>query len=139
MSRTPQAILAAAAFIVLASCYSLKKRFRILTLVSPVINGGLKASLVAGIPEVTIRWVVIVLVVLTIRNLFGDIRDAKKDWEEGVISLPVRFGYRRHTPLIYPLAVYLTSILWTVLGHLGLLWLITALAVETLTYRLTPR
>ncbi|GGO99665.1 hypothetical protein [Wenjunlia tyrosinilytica] len=126
-------------FLVLAAGYSLKKRIPFLAAVSPLINAGLKVALIEPLPGAHARQVLLVFVLMTIRNLLGDVRDAAKDAGEGVASIPVRLGYRRHTPLVYPLGLAVTSAVWVAMA--GLPWWVwcCALAVQALTYRLTPR
>lgn len=126
-------------FLTLSILYSLKKKYKILTRLSCFINGGIKASLVATLPGAIIAGVAIVFVVMTLRNLVGDVRDAAKDSAEGIQSLPVVFGYKKSTHLIYPCCLALTSTLWTVLGDLPWWALAVALLVEVSTYGRTPR
>jgi 4-hydroxybenzoate polyprenyltransferase len=95
--------------------------------------------LVATLPGAIIAGVAIVFVVMTLRNLVGDVRDAAKDSAEGIQSLPVVFGYKKSTHLIYPCSLALTSTLWTVLGDLPWWALAVALLVEVSTYGRTPR
>jgi 1,4-dihydroxy-2-naphthoate octaprenyltransferase len=126
-------------FLALATGYSLKKRFPAVGAVSPLLNGGLKAALVILIPGVPASTVLLIFGVMAVRNLLGDIRDARKDAEEGVRTIPVLLGYRRATPLIYPLGVAATSALWVLLGDLPLWTLVVAWLVQLATYHLTPR
>lgn len=126
-------------FLVLAAGYSLKKRFPVLAAVSPLINAGLKVALIAPLPGAHTGQILLVFVLMAIRNLLGDVRDAAKDAGEGVASIPVRLGYRTHTPLVYPLGLAVTSAVWVAMAGLPWpLWFCTV-AVQALTYRLTPR
>lgn len=125
-------------FFCAAYLYALKKRFQAVTLVSPLINGALKAALVLLVTT-DIGLLAIVLAAASTRNLAGDVRDAEKDYAEGVRTIPIVLGYTRATPYVYPAALAGTSLLWTVLGDLPVWALGIAWAVQALTYRLTPR
>ena len=130
---------AVAVFFLLALGYSLKKRYRWLAAVSPLVNGGLKAALAAVV--VPGAWAMIALIygVMAFRNLMGDVRDAAKDAEEGVATVPVACGYRRATPYVYPLTLMATTLLWVLIGGLPLWVVPVAWSVEVATYPLTPR
>ncbi|NUW37166.1 hypothetical protein HTZ77_38050 [Nonomuraea sp. SMC257] len=126
-------------FFVLAVAYALKKRWPSCAAVSPLLNGGLKVTLVLLIPGVPAALCVLVFVIMTMRNLIGDLRDAGKDAREGVQTIPVLLGYQRHTPWIYPAALALTSGIWVYLGGLPWWCWIGAVLIQAGTYRLTPR
>lgn len=126
-------------FFLVACAYTLKKRYRVLGLASPVVNGAVKAALVGAGTAAAAPQVILVFLVMAARNLCGDVRDAKKDYDEGVVSVPVVFGYRRSTPYVYPVALALTSALWAWIGDLPVWLLVSAWAVEAATYHLTPR
>ncbi|MER5264299.1 hypothetical protein ABTZ99_19715 [Actinosynnema sp. NPDC002837] len=123
----------------LAVAYTYKKRFPAAGAVSPLLNGGLKATYVLLLPTGTPVVTALVFVVMAVRNLLGDVRDAAKDARQGVGTLPVLLGYRRRTPLVYPAGLVATSVLWTLWGNLPLWALAGALVVQASTYRLTPR
>jgi len=122
-----------------AVAYALKKRFRWAAAVSPLVNGLMKTFLVLLAPGVAAATLLMVLGLMTLRNLLGDLRDAEKDAKESVMTVPVVLGYHRSTPYIYPAGLVLTSTVWTVVGGLPWWALAGALAVEAGTYRLTPR
>ncbi len=128
-----------AVFLLLALGYSLKKRYRWLAAAAPLANGGLKAALVAVVP--TVGWEALVLVfgVMAFRNLMGDLRDAAKDAEEGVATLPVVGGYRRATPFVYPLTLVTSTLVWATAANLAIWVVALAWIVEIGTYPLTPR
>jgi 1,4-dihydroxy-2-naphthoate octaprenyltransferase len=125
-------------FIVLSATYALKKRFPGIAYISFLYNGGLKVMLVMDIGQ---RWPVLLAIglLMTLRNLMGDVRDAGKDVSEGVRSLPVAMGLRRNVPYVYPAALAITSTIWTIYGHLPIWTLVLALIVQATTYKLTPR
>jgi hypothetical protein len=127
-------------FLGLAILYSLKKRIKVIGIFSFLINGCIKGCLVATLTSSTPALIIaLVVVVMSIRNLAGDIRDAGKDAAEGVMSLPVLLGYRRNTAMIYPACLVATSVLWTILGGLSGWLLAIALIIEWGTYYRTPR
>lgn len=126
-------------FLSLAILYSLKKRIKPIGTFSFVINGCIKGCLVAAVTSSSLALIILVTVVMSIRNLAGDVRDAGKDSAEGVVTLPVLLEYRRNTSIVYPACLVATSILWTVLGRLPWWLLAAALIVEWATYHRTPR
>lgn len=125
-------------FISSAVLYSLKKR-PAFGWISPVFNGLVKSALVLGLPNASVRNTSIVFVVMTLRNLIGDIRDSHKDLCEHAKTIPVLLGWTRNVPIIYPLALATTSALWVWLGRLQWYVLAFAWTVQVLTYRLTRR
>ena len=130
---------AVAVFLLLALGYSLKKRYRSLAAVSPLVNGGLKAALAAVVAPGAWSLIALVYGVMAFRNLMGDVRDAAKDAEEGVATILVACGYRRATPYVYPLTLMATTLLWVLIGDLPLWVVPAAWTVEVATYPLTPR
>ncbi|WP_371651571.1 MULTISPECIES: hypothetical protein [unclassified Streptomyces] len=127
------------AFYLCAVGYAYKKRFRWAAAVSPLLNGMLKTFLSLATPATTAGSAALVLVLMSFRNLLGDIRDAAKDAEENVMTVPVLAGYRRPTPYVYPCGLVATSLTWTLLGGLPWWAFAGALAVQAGTYHLTPR
>ena len=119
--------------------YSLKKRFKTIGVFSSVINGCIKASLVAALASSSAAIIALVMIIMSIRNLAGDMRDAGKDSAEGVVSLPVLLGYQRNTGFVYPACLVATSIFWAVLGGLPWWLLATVLIIEWATYHRIPR
>ncbi|MFI9583132.1 hypothetical protein ACIHCQ_15085 [Streptomyces sp. NPDC052236] len=126
-------------FLALAAGYSLKKRIPMLAAISPLLNGGLKIALIAPLAGADAEAVLLVFVLMTMRNLLGDVRDAAKDAREGVASIPVRMRYKKHTPLVYPVGLAATSAVWVALAGLPWWTWLCVVAVQALTYRLTPR
>jgi hypothetical protein len=127
------------AFYVCAVGYAYKKRFRWAAAVSPLLNGLLKMFLSLEAPATTVGSAVLVLGLMSLRNLLGDVRDAAKDAEENVMTLPVLAGYRRPTSYVYPCGLAATSLTWTLLGGLPWWAFAGAVAVQAGTYHLTPR
>lgn len=126
-------------FLGFAILYSLKKRIKVIGVFSFLINGCIKGCLVATLNSSNTAMIALVIIVMSIRNLAGDIRDAGKDAAEGVTSLPILLGYRRNTATIYPVCLVATSVLWTILGGLSGWLLAIALIIEWGTYHRTPR
>lgn len=125
-------------FIITCIAYSLKKRFKWIGLISWIINGSIKAWMVAMIP--TKLWGILVVGgFMCIRNLAGDIRDAGKDSVEGVPTLPVVLGLKLNIPYVYPICLMITSVSWIYIGGFSFLWIIPVFLIQVLTYHLTPR
>jgi hypothetical protein len=125
-------------FFAFALLYAEKKAVPLLAATAPLSNGALKATLVALIPGVSATWVLAALVLTGIRNLAGDVRDADKDRDEHVQTIPVRLGLHSH-PLAYPSMLALTSTVWVVAGRLPWWSLVLAWIIQRGTYNLTPR
>jgi hypothetical protein len=125
-------------FVITCVFYSLKKRYRWIGLISWIINGSIKAWMVAMIPA-PLWGILLVGGLMSLRNLAGDIRDGGKDSSEGVRSLPVMLGLKVNVSFIYPACLVSTSIIWVYIGGFSFLWLIPVLFVQGLTYHLTPR
>jgi 4-hydroxybenzoate polyprenyltransferase len=125
-------------FILLAVTYSLKKKIPQIAWISFLYNGALKGALVVGL---TSSWLILIGIVIIMagRNLAGDFRDAGKDRSEGIRSLPVILGVKNNVPFVYPIALAITSSIWTAAGGLPLWMLMAALGVQAATYKLTPR
>jgi len=121
-----------------SATYSLKKRYRWIGLISWIINGSIKAWMVAMIPA-PLWGIFLVSGLMSLRNLAGDIRDAGKDSAEGVFTLPVVLGLKKNIPFVYPSCLVATSIIWVYIGGISFLWLIPVFIIQSLTYHLTPR
>ena len=130
---------ALAPFFAVAIAYSHKKRFSLLAAVSPLLNGAIKGTLVVVIAPDEFAAIALVTAVTALRNLAGDFRDVVKDRTENVATLPVRLGLAKDMPVLYPLSLLATSILWTAVGSLSVWYLAGAIAIQAATYRLTPR
>lgn len=124
-------------FILSVALYTYKKKYP-LGLISPIINGLLKTSLIMLITD-DINILLIVFILMTIRNLAGDIRDAYKDSKENIITLPVKLGYKIHTPYVYPLFLGFTSFVWVFMSDMSLLIIFPVWFIQFQTYHLTPR
>ncbi|HET8863723.1 MAG TPA: hypothetical protein VFM94_10795 [Solirubrobacterales bacterium] len=130
---------AVACFAALCVLYASKKAFPRLALISPLINGLLKASLLFVATGVAGPFALLVAVLTGIRNLAGDMRDVVKDRAENVETIPVRLGFKHDHPVLYPAALAATSAVWVIYGDLPVWVLALAWLVELTTYRLTPR
>lgn len=125
-------------FILTCIAYSFKKQYRWIGLISWVINGSIKAWMVAMIPA-PLWCIFLVGGLMSIRNLAGDIRDGGKDSSENVPTLPVALGLKRNISYIYPICLMATSIIWVYIGEISFWWLIPTFIIQGLTYHLTPR
>lgn len=126
-------------FAVTAALYAEKKRLRWLSPFSWLVNGGVKATLLIAVGGVTLPMIMLVWIVMSLRNLAGDLRDIEKDSSEGVHSLPVVLKIGHDIKWAYPTCLAATTLLWWTLGHLPVAALVIAWAVEASTYKLTPR
>jgi len=125
-------------FFILASIlYTYKKKYPF-GLMSPIANGLLKSFLVLLISD-EINLLIMVFILMSIRNLAGDFRDAHKDFNENIITLPVIFGYRKNTDYIYPFFLALTTMVWVIMGEINVWIIIPLWFIQFTTYHLTPR
>lgn len=125
------------AFILFSWLYAKKTR-RCLGLWSPVFRGLQSLMIVAGIVGYTntLPWLAFMLV--AIRNVLGDVRDADKDRAEGMTTIPIVLGWGS-VPNIHLIGVLATSLVWFSLTHLSWAWLPAVWTVEIFTYNWTPR
>lgn len=126
-------------FLLLSVLYALKKQFAILALISPILNGALKGTLLLLVPSVTTQFAAGVGVACGVRNLFGDFRDVEKDRRQQVHTIPVRLGLQRDVKWLYPVGLAATTLAWVIAGPLPWWTVLVAWFVEWQTYRLTPR
>ena len=124
-------------FIITAIFYTYKKQYP-LGLISPIINGLLKVFLVLLISD-DINIVILVFVLMTIRNLAGDFRDAYKDFSEKITTLPILFSYKQNTNYIYPLFLAFTSLVWVLMAKISLWFILLVWFIQFKTYHLTSR
>jgi 4-hydroxybenzoate polyprenyltransferase len=106
---------------------------------SPIARGLQYFFLVAGIIGYNSFLVWIVLVLVTIRNFVGDLRDVNKDKKEGMETLPAFFGIKKDIKYMHLVFVLITSLVWRHFANLSILTLLFVWIVEVFTYNLTPR
>lgn len=107
--------------------------------IAPLFRGAQMVALAApllGI-EHPFTWAAGVLTVF--RNLLGDIRDAGKDAQEEVLTIPVLVGLRRNVPYIHLIGMMATSFIWWSWGDMPMWVLFGTWVVQLSTYHLTPR
>ncbi len=95
--------------------------------------------LVGGIIGYHTSFAYIVFAAVFVRNLLGDFRDIVKDSKENMKTLPIIFGFKKDQKYVHLFALLFTSIIWWSFTDLSVLILIPLLALEILTYNLTPR
>jgi hypothetical protein len=127
-----------APFLFLAVLYAQKKQLGRWGATSWLVNGALKAVLAGMVLGTAVALSALVGVLTAVRNLAGDVRDVEKDAGEGFWTLPVLVGYQGHRDP-YPGVLFLTSAAWTVVGALPWWSLLVTVAIEVVTYPLTPR
>lgn len=126
-------------FLVLSLLYALKKKVAVLALISPILNGAMKASLLLLVPAASTQFALEVWAATGLRNLFGDFRDVVKDRRQHVHTIPVRLGLQRDIKWLYPAGLAATTLAWVIAGPLPSWTVFVAWFVEWRTYRLTPR
>jgi hypothetical protein len=125
-------------FFLVCFFYTLKKKW-LLGYISPLTNGAIKTILACVVADIDLGQMSIIFITMTLRNLAGDVRDAGKDFEEGVYTIPIICGYKKNTNYIYPVFLILTSTLWVYLGNLPIYYLLIVFFVQRITYNWTPR
>lgn len=125
-------------FIICSYFYTLKNQ-KHFALFSPLLRGLQCFFLVAGIVGYDSKLAWLVLVLLVLRNLFGDLRDITKDKKEGMKTLPMVIGLTRDSKNIHLIFTLITTLFWFQFTELNIWLLIPIFLVQILTYRLTPR
>jgi len=75
----------------------------------------------------------------TLRNILGDVRDAKKDFDNNMKTIPVLLGLRKNIPYVHLLGVLSTTLLWWSFTTLPFFIVLLLWIIEIMTYKLTPR
>lgn len=126
------------AYIVLSVLYSKKKTWH-LELVTPLLRGLqtlVMVGVVAGYNH-ALPWLAMVLMI--VRNLLGDLRDAQEDASEGKWTWPAVLGMKSR-PFAHLFGMFATTTVWWLYAANLSGWLLAAvLAIEAATYWLTPR
>jgi hypothetical protein len=125
-------------FLVFSFLY-VKKNKTFLGRISPLIRGLQSGFLGATIIGFDLYLLFPVIVVMTIRNFAGDLRDLEKDKKEGLKTLPMFLGFKKSYEDIHLIALLITSLIWCFVANLPIYWLIVVYAIEISTYNLTPR
>lgn len=125
-------------FIILSIIYT-KKNQSYFGLVSPFIRGLQTVLIIGGISGYSnsLTWVTGSLILL--RNLMGDFRDAGKDGEEGLKTIPVILGIKRNVPFLYFIFLLFTSSVWWLYSELSAIYLLIVLSIEATTYNWIKR
>ncbi len=125
-------------FVICSYFYTLKTKKYFAT-VSPLIRGLQNFFLVAGIVGYNNKIIWLVLVLITIRNVCGDLRDIEKDRKENLKTLPIILGFKKNIKYIHLIATLATSLVWFTYTSLTLWLLIPIFIIQISTYNLTPR
>jgi len=125
-------------FVVVSYLYTFKNK-RNYGIFAPFFRGLQSFLLVGGVAGFGSIFAWLALLLTFSRNLLGDIRDAKKDFGEGMMTLPMLFGWKRNLPVIHLLGIWGTTFVWWHYSGLGATFLFSLWIVEAATYNLTPR
>lgn len=130
--------LHATAFIFLSILYTKKKQGN-WGLAAPAVRGLQAYMLVAAVPGWDAQLALFAGVLTVMRNVMGDVRDIKKDSEEGMKTWPMIL---RLPELVFPihlLGVIATTVIWWHVAGLPPVTLLAAIFIEVATYKWTPR
>lgn len=119
-------------------CYSHKHTPRA-GLGSPFWRGLFNFFIVAALTGYAHPLPYLAYLLIVFRNILGDARDVIKDRAAGMTTIPMILGLDRDRPRLHLAALGGTTIVWWSLTNLPIVTLLAALAIELLTYRLTPR
>lgn len=125
-------------YIGLGHLYVLKKGSP-MGLVSPLVRAlqvYVLTGAIAGYGSTIAIWA---LLLIAIRNFMGDLRDISRDETEGVRTLATALGLKNKLEYGHLIALFLTTIIWWRFTSIGIAFLLTALLLEWLTYKLTER
>ena len=126
-------------FIVLSILYTQKNKWNF-ALISPIVRGLQTIVLLWGITGHVGAFVMLAGILITIRNLLGDIRDSYKDSQENKKTLPVLLNYKPQAKYIHLCGCFLTSTAWWIYSSgLSFLWLIIIWVIQAVSERWTPR
>ncbi len=125
-------------FIVCTYIYVLKTK-KSFALFSPVMRGFQYFFLVAGIIGYSSGLAWIALILITVRNFCGDLRDIVKDKKENCKTLPVIMGLNRDFKYIHLIVILTTTFVWFQYTNLALWLLAPIFLMQILTYNITSR
>ena len=125
-------------FILFSYLYT-KKNIGYLATFSPIARGLQLLFLVAGIVGYINKFTLIAFILLSIRNLCGDLRDVVKDRSENMKTLPIILGFEHNIKHIHLVATLATTFIWFQYTDLNYLYLVPIFLIQILTYNLTPR
>jgi len=125
-------------FVLLSFLYT-KKKQQCWGSISPFIRGAQSFVLAGGLVGYInpLSWIAFILTL--VRNLLGDVRDVKKDKEEGMKTIPVLLGLTYSWKYIHLVAVIATSTVWWFFTNVSLWYLVIVFVIQIATYNLTPR
>ncbi len=125
-------------FIFLAYLYT-KKKHSYWGVASPFLRGAQNFVLSAGIVGYLNPLSLFAFSLTLIRNFLGDLRDVKKDGEEGMKTIPVLLHMKCPWKYIHLAGVMATSAVWWSFTDVSVVFLFLVFAVQIGTYNLTPR
>jgi len=125
-------------FILFSYLYT-KKNIKTLGIYSSVFRGLQVYFLVAGITGFTNNLAIFSFVLLTLRNLAGDLRDIKRDKQEGMKTLPIILGLKRDIKYLHLIVLLITSFIWWYFVSISIVWLFGIYFIQIVTYNITPR
>lgn len=128
----------AVAFIVLGYFYAKKKEGGFAA-VSPLVRGLQSLVLIGGVVGYGSVLPIIAGIATGIRNFLGDVRDVKKDKEEGMNTIPVLMKIKNGMPYIHLYAVMATSTIAWYFSGIPVFYLFVVFAIQVATYDITPR
>lgn len=126
-------------FFLFVYLYTLKKSISGFGIISPIINGLVKGSLLFACGVENMGYLITVFSIMTLRNFLGDLRDIEKDTLDGARSFPMVLGLRNDIKYAYPLGLVCTTLLWAYLGSTAVYVVAVCLVAQLATYNLTPR
>jgi len=130
--------IAVSGFLVFSYLYT-KKNLSSLGYYAPIFRGLQFYFLSSGIVGFFHPLSFISLVLITIRNFIGDLRDVSKDIKEGLKTLPIALGFKNGIKNLHLIALLLTTLLWWYSIGLSVIWLLMLYVIEIYTYNLTSR
>ena len=125
-------------FIICTYIYVLKTK-KSFALFSPIMRGFQYFFLVAGIVGYSTNLAWIALILITVRNFCGDLRDIVKDKKENLKTLPVVMGLNRDIKYIHLIVILTTTFVWFQYTNLVPWLLVPIFLIQILTYNITSR
>lgn len=126
-------------FAIFSYLYTNKKSGKFFGATSPFWRASQNGVLALGLnPSIA----GLVFVLIFVRNLIGDFRDAKSDKQRGIETLPVLIGVQRNQVWAFyahMLFVIATTIIWFHFSFLDIRLLLPIILLQFISYPLTPR
>lgn len=126
-------------FALVSYFYTKKKQNKFFGISAPVWR-GLQNGIIAS--AFNFQLAILALVLILIRNLIADFRDARDDRTRGIKTIPVIMGVQQNQTwsfYIHIMFVLFTTLIWFNFSFLGKNLILPIILMQFISYPLTPR